>query len=333
MKRGHCNHVHDQMPKRRVHVVAAVILNEEGSVFLSRRPSYVDQGGLWEFPGGKLHANETCLEALKRELDEELGITVQRARPLIKVRHEYSDKHLLLDVWEVREFTGKPYGAEGQVVRWVPRSQLAGYSFPAANETVIKAAMLPHACMVTDEEADETVFQEALKASLDRYHPELIRLRAASLDKDAYLARARNAAAICQAAGARLMVGHQDVDAAELSALVEELDLAGVQLTEQQLLNTSERILPTKRWLAASVHNCDALKKAEAIECDFAMLGSVNATGSHPEAEPLHWGGLQRALDQVSIPVFAIGGMALADTDRARGVGAQGIAAISAFKA
>jgi 8-oxo-dGTP diphosphatase len=70
--------------------------------------------GLWEFPGGKVEAEESVETALGRELHEELGIVVDVARPLIKVQHDYPDKQVLLDVWEVSAFTGEPHGAEGQ---------------------------------------------------------------------------------------------------------------------------------------------------------------------------------------------------------------------------
>ena len=73
----------------RVHVVAAAIFDDQGRVLISQRPAHVHQGGLWEFPGGKLEPGETTANALRRELHEELGITVQAARPLIRVLPQY----------------------------------------------------------------------------------------------------------------------------------------------------------------------------------------------------------------------------------------------------
>ena len=128
---------------RYIHVAAAVIKDRQGRVLISQRPGHVHQGGLWEFPGGKLEAGETTEAALKRELYEELGIVVQAARPLIRVRHDYPDKSVLLDVWRVTAFTGQPMGCEGQLVDWVAVEELAGRAFPAANEPIIKAVKLP----------------------------------------------------------------------------------------------------------------------------------------------------------------------------------------------
>jgi 8-oxo-dGTP diphosphatase len=102
-----------------IHVAAAVVVDGLGRVLVSQRPGHVHQGGLWEFPGGKLEAGETAETGLKRELHEELGITVQAARPLIRVYHAYPDKPVLLDVWRVTRYSGEPAGLEGQPIDWV----------------------------------------------------------------------------------------------------------------------------------------------------------------------------------------------------------------------
>ncbi|WP_190295671.1 Nudix family hydrolase [Halotalea alkalilenta] len=332
MKRGHSDHGDEQLPKRRVHVVAAAIYNGDERVFLSRRPSYVDQGGLWEFPGGKLHPHETGLEALKRELNEELGIHVKRAQPLIRVHHEYTDKHILLDVWGVRDFEGEPYGREGQVVRWVPVAELGRYNFPAANLPIIKAVALPHAYMITADQADETRFETDLAAALERHRPKLVRLRDTALDAEAYAARAERAVDICRRAGAQLMLGHRGSDVEAMVALVERLDAGGLHLGSDQLGVLERRPLEGSRWLGASVHDAAGLAQAERLDCDFAVLSPVRATGSHPDAQPLGWHGLQQMIEHVRLPVFALGGLGLEDIDHARGVGAQGVAAISAFE-
>lgn len=86
---------------KRVHVAAAVIRDASGKILIARRADTQHQGGLWEFPGGKVEDGEAVQAALSRELQEELGIVVSAARPLIKVQHDYPDKQVLLDVWEV----------------------------------------------------------------------------------------------------------------------------------------------------------------------------------------------------------------------------------------
>ena len=142
-----------------IHVAAAVILNDKGQVLLAKRPDDKHQGGLWEFPGGKVEPDEPVLEALTRELDEELGIRVTSARPLIQVPHHYPDKSVLLDVFEVDAFSGEPWGREGQPVRWVDAHLLDDYDFPAANRPILAAAQLPSRLVITGaaEYGDEYV--------------------------------------------------------------------------------------------------------------------------------------------------------------------------------
>src|SRR5476649_3025202 len=134
-----------------VHVAAAVIRGVDGRILLARRADTQHQGGLWEFPGGKVEADESVATALSRELQEELGIQVTAARPLIKIQHDYPDKQVLLDVWEVSAFTGDAQGLEGQPLKWVSARELANYDFPEANKPIVAAARLPSEYMITPE--------------------------------------------------------------------------------------------------------------------------------------------------------------------------------------
>ena len=122
---------------KRVHVAAAVIRGVDGRILLARRPEDKHQGGLWEFPGGKVEEGETVHAALARELQEELGICPQAARQLIQIRHDYPDKQVLLDIWKVTRFHGEPFGKEGQECRWVPLAELHNYHFPDANGPIV----------------------------------------------------------------------------------------------------------------------------------------------------------------------------------------------------
>ena len=124
---------------KQVLVAAAAILNSKSELLIAKRPDDKHQGGLWEFPGGKVEAGEEILTALYRELFEELGFKTLAAKPLIKVSHDYSDKSVVLDVWVVTEFSGNAEGREGQEVRWIAPSDIGSFTFPDANQPIVEA--------------------------------------------------------------------------------------------------------------------------------------------------------------------------------------------------
>ena len=127
----------------RIHVVAAIISDSKTppKILISKRLKDVHQGGLWEFPGGKVDIAETAYNALQRELKEELDIEVTRAQPLMQLHHDYSDKQIFLDIWSVTDFTGDARGMEGQECRWVSLKELlsasSDYEFPEANKPIL----------------------------------------------------------------------------------------------------------------------------------------------------------------------------------------------------
>jgi 8-oxo-dGTP diphosphatase len=127
------------MAEQLVHVAVGVITQADKKILISLRHASAHQGGLWEFPGGKVEAGESVQQALQRELNEELGITVVVGKSIIEVRHEYPDKTVLLDVWHIASFTGEAIGREGQQLRWIDVKELADYAFPQANYPIIEA--------------------------------------------------------------------------------------------------------------------------------------------------------------------------------------------------
>jgi 8-oxo-dGTP diphosphatase len=128
-----------------VHVAVGIVADPTGAILITRRPNHVHQGGRWEFPGGKVEATESVEAALHRELHEELGIVVQAAEPWLQIRHAYSDKTVLLDVWQVTVWHGEPHGREGQLLQWVTPARLADFAFPAADEPIVAGLRLEHA--------------------------------------------------------------------------------------------------------------------------------------------------------------------------------------------
>lgn len=125
-------------PLIEIHVAAAVILDSSGHIFVAKRLADAHQGGLWEFPGGKLESGERAEQALIRELEEELGIGIAAPEPFISIPFCYPDKSVFLEVFKVTEFTGEPFGKEGQETAWVTVAELQNLQFPAANLPILE---------------------------------------------------------------------------------------------------------------------------------------------------------------------------------------------------
>lgn len=123
------------------HIAIGVIFNKENKILMALRPEDKFQGGLWEFPGGKVEPDEGIEQALTRELFEEVGITVMKAEPLTQCDYYYQDHHVYLDVWYVSDFEGEAHGREGQFVRWVTLEELKELPVLAANHPIVEAVL------------------------------------------------------------------------------------------------------------------------------------------------------------------------------------------------
>ena len=306
---------------RYIHVAAAVVVDGQGRILISQRPGHVHQGGLWEFPGGKLEAGETPEAALERELREELGINVHAARPLIRVFHEYPDKAVLLDVWRVTGYSGEPAGLEGQSIDWAAPEDLGDRPFPAADGPIIKALNLPERYLITPEpDPRDTRFLAKLEQVLARGIT-LVQLRAKAMSPADYKALVVDVKSVCREANARLVL-----NADPLLAL--ELDADGVHLNSARLMAMAERPAGI-RLLGASCHTHAEVQHAGSLGADFIVASPVRKTRSHPDAIVLGFDGLRVLTELATVPVYALGGMGEADLDKAFRHGAQGIAAIS----
>ncbi|GAA80604.1 8-oxo-dGTP diphosphatase MutT [Pseudoalteromonas sp. BSi20495] len=127
-----------------VHVAVGVI-KKNNAIFICKRADEQHQGGLWEFPGGKVETGESVFVALKRELIEEVGLTIHSSSQLMVIEHDYGDKCVKLDVHVVSNFSGEAHGAEGQPSEWVAISELENYDFPEANAEIIEKIVARYA--------------------------------------------------------------------------------------------------------------------------------------------------------------------------------------------
>ncbi len=304
-----------------LHVAVGVIKNVHGEVFIAQRPVQVHQGGLWEFPGGKVEAGETVRTALQRELHEEVGITVTHAHPLIQIRHHYPTLSVLLDVWQVERFSGVAYGKENQVVQWVKPIDFPRYTFPAANLPILRAVQLPRCYAILDD-GDAQPLVNKLLILLDN-NIKLIQARLKQTAESAVAEFMQVAMPLCRRYGAALLLNSAVKNARQYAC-------DGVHFTSADLMALQVR--PTVHsWLAASCHNLAQLQQAEKLGFDFVVLAPVLPTPTHPEARPLGWDVFAALVAQVNLPVYALGGVSVADKETAWASGAQGIAGIRAF--
>lgn len=304
----------------RLAVAVGVIKNDQGQVLISRRHDKLHQGGLWEFPGGKIEAGETAEQALARELKEELAIEVINAIPLITINHQYPDLAVQLKVFLVDEFSGIAKGCEGQPLQWVAVQNLKQYEFPAANQAIINAAQLPPYYAILDD-SDEYSLEYKLNKILAK-GIKLIQARLKNLSADAAHIFIKQAYSLCQQHNALLLIN----SAVKLTDNMAD----GIHLTSQDLMAIQTRPANIK-WLAASCHNLKELNHAEQIGIDFVVLAPVLATQSHPETPPLGWQQFTEWVNECNIPVYALGGQTLVHKTIAQQAGGQGIAAIRAF--
>jgi 8-oxo-dGTP diphosphatase len=127
-----------------VHVVAAAVIDAAGRVLIAQRPPGTHMAGGWEFPGGKLEPGEDRLAGLARELREELGISIiGTPRPLIRVRHAYPSREVLLDIWVVKRYSGEARGLDRQALRWCTQDELEAAELLPADRPIVRALRLP----------------------------------------------------------------------------------------------------------------------------------------------------------------------------------------------
>lgn len=317
------------LPHKLVHVAVGVIYRED-SILIAKRSDNAHQGGLWEFPGGKVESNESVQEALARELKEELGITLAHPQtglsPLIQIRHDYGDKRVLLDVWSVFEFSGDPTGLEGQPVKWVRESNLREFEFPAANEPIIRAIELPSIYPVTPVFSSLDNAYAYISALIEK-EIDLILFRQPQLSSNAYLSWLHALQIdfpqmrFVLSGDPCLLLPHAKIGL-QIPARYAEDFLDSV---------TSSNTIVSPPLLSMSCHSLAELELAQRIGVDFVCLSPVKPTQSHPNANAMGWDRFQSLLKSINVPVYALGGMQPRDKAIAQSAGAQGIAGISTW--
>ena len=310
--------------------VAAAILLRQGSAgteyLLAQRPVGKVYAGYWEFPGGKVEAGETVQQALVRELQEELGIRIERAWPWLSREFVYPHAHVRLKFFQVPSWRGEIVPKEHSGIAWT-----ALHDAPAiapllpANGPILRALRLPTRCAITNAtengvEHELQRLQSALQGGL-----RLIQLRDKTLPP---AARQRFAQALMALTGdypGSIVLVNDD------EALARDIGAPGLHLSSRQLLQCHQR--PTFAHVSAACHNAAELAHAAGLGLDFALLSPVLPTPSHPESSGLGWAEFARLCEHSPIPLFALGGMRPDMEETARSHGAHGIALLRNWSA
>lgn len=311
------------MPTERkfVHIVAGCLSNTAGEILICQRPAHKSYPGEWEFPGGKVEPGESAEAALRRELNEELGIEVTACRPLICLRHVYPELSVELDTWRVEGFSGKVRSTEHPAIAWVRPEELPRWKLLAADRPIVAALRLPADYVFTPPQAEAGW----ITSRLDGLPPKaLLRLRVPDLTDADYEIFARRLLAQCHPRKLLLILDREP-------AMVERVGAAGWHASAGRLREIPVRPLPPDYWAAASCHNAHELERARELGFDFAVLGSVSNTTTHPAQAALGWTGFSTLAQNAGFPVYAIGGLQPAQLLQAHACGAQGIAGISAY--
>ena len=321
-----------------IHIAVVVILKGD-KVLISKREKKAHQGGLWEFPGGKLEVDEDIIQAAAREIQEELGIRILESRPLIKTSHQYSDRNVLLETRLCTLFSGKDYlqddnknadqfGLEGQLVKWVDIERLDDYQFPAPNRAIINALRLTDRYLISPDfqglESEQFIRQFAENCQ----HYSLIQLRVKSLKAKPLNALLQSCAKLAENNKVSLMINSACIDLTDDNFHYDGIHLTSSHLFDNDFIDFIHTHLAHK-MISASCHNYQDIEQANRLNLNFIVISPVQRTTSHPQQRPLGWENFASLAGLAKMPCFALGGMKTDDIYRAQQHGGQGISAIN----
>jgi 8-oxo-dGTP diphosphatase len=316
------------MPEKIIDVAVGVLLRPDGTVLLGNRPEDKPWPGWWELPGGKLEPGESVMQALARELHEELGIQIHTATPWVTYVHTYPTTTVRLAFCRVTGWDGEPQGLEGQLLRWVPFTQALDVpKLLPATYPPLRWLNLPEVYAISSAGSPQSLaaFQQRLAQGLkegikllqwrEPGWPEGPASTSLKTAFDAVLAQ-------CHAAGARVVV-----NSVHPSAWWVQGD--GVHLRAADALGINVRPeLPAGHLVGISTHDLSELKHARKLEADFAVLGPVLPTASHPDHPGIGWEEFARLNQQAGLPVYALGGQSVETLAQAKSVGGHGFAGL-----
>jgi 8-oxo-dGTP diphosphatase len=305
-----------------VEVAAAILLRDgsEGAEFLlAQRPPGKVYAGYWEFPGGKVEPGETLCQALVREIEEELGVGIDRAWPWLSCEFTYPHARVRLKFFRVTSWHGEIVPLEHTGIVWMKPGDSAPVApLLPANAPILRALELPSIYALTHAagngiESELAKLEKALAGGL-----RLIQVRDKTLSTAQRLRLAQGVMVLARDYGGAIVLVNDDEELARATGA------HGLHLSSGRLMQLRQR--PPFARVAASCHNAEELARAASLGLDFAVLGPVLPTPTHPEASGMGWDEFARLIDRSPLPVFALGGMQRERLETAWERGAHGIA-------
>ena len=333
--------------KPHIHVAAGLILQPDGSLLLGQRPEGKPWEGWWELPGGKIEPGETVLEALARELQEELNIRVTQATPWVEYTHEYPKSIVHLMFCRVTGWEGEPESAEGQALAWVrPDQPLPVSPLLPATEPPLRWLRLPQRYLLSSigDAGGLPAFLQRLEAALES-GVRLVQFREPAWQLRYTQGRGTHGASVapnqqvfdpygdlyqafqqvlqlCRAHGAACLV-----NSIHPEPWWSEADGVHLRAEDARYLLEQNGARPAGT-IGVSTHNAEEIALARQLDADFAVLGHVLDTPSHPQRPGMGWKAFAECLRDAGLPVFALGGQSSATLSDAMTHGAHGIAGI-----
>ena len=283
-----------------INVAIAVIQREDGCVLMAERPYGKESAGFWEFPGGKFELGESAEQAITRELYEELGIKLNVSYSCICYKHIYPDKIVKLHVYRVFEWEGIPFGREGQHISWEDPDSVTVKPLLPANEKILQVIALPLIYAIINAGPDIMAKLITRLTYLLERGVRLILVRVRHVSPDQHIQIMRPIVNLAQNYGAKILVNGNEAIALKSGA-------DGIHLPANQLMSMHTR--PCANLLSVSCHNASELAHAATLRANFVSLSPVRSTPTHPNISGMGWKKFADLTNDLSMPVYALGGL------------------------
>ena len=299
-----------------IEVVVGIIHNSNNEVFIAKRQKNQFMSDYWELPGGKVEPGEDHVNAIKRELFEETGITVKNCKLVQKIQHIYPEKTINLSAYRIDNYLGEPLGFEGQEITWSSADKLKNFKLLPTMWRIIHKFSLPKFYWITpDNHQSDKVFNECKKRLSNGI--KFIQLRSKTSLDTTYIEKIHR---LCRENQAKLILNTPN------KTFNEACD--GWHLNSLELMSLKERPVIEEKLIGASTHGIDEALHAENISADYISLSPIEKTLTHPNSIPLGWKDASDIIEKCNLPVFLLGGMNKELVEKALSIGAQGVAGI-----